>query len=73
MAVTKHALSLVAGQGHVKRSRTIGQKSKLPGGDRRRAMFGLQQMHIPTLVEIALTWAENHELPEDQWPAPIHA
>ena len=35
--------------------------------------FGLRQTHIPALVEIARKWAENDELPEDEWSAPIHA
>jgi hypothetical protein len=35
--------------------------------------FGLQVAHVPALVEIARKWAENDELSEDEWSAPIHA
>ncbi len=35
--------------------------------------FALQPKHISALVEIAQRWAENDELPEDGWSAPIHA
>ena len=35
--------------------------------------FALQPEHILTLIEIAQNWAENDELPEDGWAAPVHA
>jgi hypothetical protein len=35
--------------------------------------FRLQPAHVPALVEIARKWAENDELSEDEWSAPIHA
>ena len=35
--------------------------------------FGLRQTHIPALVEIVRRWADNDEMPEDKWSAPIHA